>query len=218
MKCKYCGGKITLEDLNCPYCGKQNEIAYTHAKEMKEYKKDYSDIRKEVHSTNIKYSRYSTRLITIAVLASLSVLVWYFYYDGIIDEFAKEKYTEYKADDYIKYIEECLENEEYTKLGFFFRNKQNDIYGNKKLRETFKKYNNLGIVADKYAGIYYKVMDFVEEQNLRKEYDIKSLENALDEFETYMNDSNKFFKEDEYYSHILKMRKKLDTLVKLYVN
>ena len=38
MKCKYCGGNLTLEQAYCPHCGRPNEEAAQHVKDMEHYK------------------------------------------------------------------------------------------------------------------------------------------------------------------------------------
>ena len=37
MKCKYCGGNLTLEQAYCPHCGRPNEEAAQHVKDMEHY-------------------------------------------------------------------------------------------------------------------------------------------------------------------------------------
>ena len=37
MRCEYCGGNISLEAEECPYCGAPNKHAKQHAKDMKKY-------------------------------------------------------------------------------------------------------------------------------------------------------------------------------------
>lgn len=41
MKCKYCGGEISLEDVKCPYCGRENEEAVQHIKDMQYYQGEF---------------------------------------------------------------------------------------------------------------------------------------------------------------------------------
>lgn len=39
MKCKYCGGNLTLEQAYCPHCGRPNEEAEQHVKDMEHSQK-----------------------------------------------------------------------------------------------------------------------------------------------------------------------------------
>lgn len=68
MKCKYCGGNITLETAFCPYCGKPNEHAQQHAKNMKLYRRVYEKTRKGVQETTHRYTGITVRIVIIAIL------------------------------------------------------------------------------------------------------------------------------------------------------
>lgn len=45
MKCKYCGGNLTLEQAYCPHCGRPNEEAAQHVKDMEHYKSNFEDTK-----------------------------------------------------------------------------------------------------------------------------------------------------------------------------
>ena len=49
MKCKYCGGNLTLEQAYCPHCGRPNEEAAQHVKDMEHYKSNFEDTKSDVY-------------------------------------------------------------------------------------------------------------------------------------------------------------------------
>ncbi|MBQ6469021.1 MAG: hypothetical protein IJJ50_03090 [Lachnospiraceae bacterium] len=68
MKCRYCGGEIQLEDLVCPYCGRPNEEAQQHARDMRRYQREFQKTKMDVTE---KAGHASKRAVQIAAIVSL---------------------------------------------------------------------------------------------------------------------------------------------------
>ena len=47
MKCKYCGGDVTLDDHFCPHCGRPVDQSQRHHQEMKQYETEFEETRQE---------------------------------------------------------------------------------------------------------------------------------------------------------------------------
>ena len=75
MRCKYCGGDIRLEDAYCSYCGKPNEHAARHAREMKAFRSDYEATKSGVQRTVHRFTGSSVRIALAAVLLIAIVLL-----------------------------------------------------------------------------------------------------------------------------------------------
>ena len=43
MKCKYCGGDVTLDDHFCPHCGRPVDQSQRHHQEMKQYETEFEE-------------------------------------------------------------------------------------------------------------------------------------------------------------------------------
>ena len=73
MKCKYCGGNLTLEQAYCPHCGRPNEEAAQHVKDMEHYKSNFEDTKSDVYEVAEKNTEIMSHMIIITVLVILCV-------------------------------------------------------------------------------------------------------------------------------------------------
>ena len=76
MKCKYCGGNLTLEQAYCPHCGRPNEEAAQHVKDMEHYKSNFEDTKSDVYEVTEKNTEIMSHMIIITVLVILCVVVF----------------------------------------------------------------------------------------------------------------------------------------------
>ena len=76
MKCKYCGGNLTLEQAYCPHCGRPNEEAAQHVKDMEHYKSNFEDTKSDVYEVAEKNTEIMSHMIIITVLVILCVVVF----------------------------------------------------------------------------------------------------------------------------------------------
>ena len=75
MRCRYCGGEISLEAAYCSYCGKPNEHARRHAGEMKAFRADYERTKSGVEHKLRRFTGASVRVAVIALLLVAVVLL-----------------------------------------------------------------------------------------------------------------------------------------------
>ena len=68
MKCEFCNGNMSLEDLHCPHCGQLNKHAQQHIKAMKRYQGEFNETKEDVITVTKKYSQITVRCIIIVVL------------------------------------------------------------------------------------------------------------------------------------------------------
>ena len=76
MKCKYCGVNLTLEQAYCPHCGRPNEEAAQHVKDMEHYKSNFEDTKSDVYEVAEKNTEIMSHMIIITVLVILCVGVF----------------------------------------------------------------------------------------------------------------------------------------------
>lgn len=67
MKCQYCGSNLGIEDVVCPYCGRENEQAAGHQAVIKEYRDEYEKTKEDVRVRS-KTAGRNGRLIVIGVM------------------------------------------------------------------------------------------------------------------------------------------------------
>ncbi len=68
MRCKHCGGEISLEAAFCSYCGQPNEQTMGSAVEMKKFRRSFEATRTAVHSRVQRFTGASVRIVIIALL------------------------------------------------------------------------------------------------------------------------------------------------------
>ena len=68
MKCGNCGGEISLEDKECPFCGSINKDAVEHIKAMEEYRKRYENTEKEVTTKTKRFAGMAVKAAILVVL------------------------------------------------------------------------------------------------------------------------------------------------------
>ena len=76
MNCKHCGGTLSLEAEYCPHCGQINVHGQQHARDMKYYRNDYEESKKEIYVSTKIYSQLTVRFIIIAILVVLIGTAW----------------------------------------------------------------------------------------------------------------------------------------------
>ncbi len=120
MKCKYCGGNIGLEDKFCPYCGKPNELAQQHVRDMRQYSDEFAETKRDVYRTTNLFSGAVVRVIILAVLIVAIVAVLYLTENAYsFARDAKERDARRNAATYTKQIDDMLAEEDYRGIANF---------------------------------------------------------------------------------------------------
>ncbi len=68
MKCKYCGGNLDLEHKFCPHCGRPNELAEQHIRDMERFRGEFDRTRRDVYRHASRWSGVFVRAIILAVI------------------------------------------------------------------------------------------------------------------------------------------------------
>lgn len=158
MKCNYCGGNLSLEDEICPHCGRVNQDAMQHIRDMKRYSGEFEETRQDVYTTTRRYSEISSRVILLAilvVLAFICLLSEHFYYQA--SGSIREKTSEAKAASYNAILDDYIKNEEYLKIDKFVKAKRISRYG-----KGYEKYGDILPIAENYSTLYFKIMQLSE--------------------------------------------------------
>ena len=159
MKCKYCGGNLTLEQAYCPHCGRPNEEAEQHVKDMEHYKSNFEDTRSDVYEVAEKNTEIMSHTIIITVLVILCVIVfavathswsihrrWVQWESGI------------RQNSYMKQMEQYLEDEDYISFSAFCDMHYIRSYGR---NNNYEDYYLLADACGDYRYIYESLMKVV---------------------------------------------------------
>ena len=145
LKCPHCGGDMPLEALTCPYCGRPNEAAQQHARDMLRYRADYEKTKTAVTEKARRSSAVLVRLVIIVllmlgILASLIVA-------GNSYSFVREaqrKDAVKHAAEYKAVLDDYLEEREYAAFAAFIQAKAISVY------DDYEEYNYLYRVCSQY--------------------------------------------------------------------
>lgn len=185
MKCENCGGNLSLEDLNCPYCGTINKHAQQHARDMKHYHGEFQSTQKDVYATTKRYAGITVRAIIIAVLLILCIVLAvigsqsYSIRRMILENRAERNFNEYSAK-----MDEYLENEDYMAFHAFVE--ANSIYG---YDTDYEKYIPVMRASSQYTYLYECIMGTYTE--IQKKSDIETIQSRVD----YLSDQLNYFYE-----------------------
>ena len=157
MKCPHCGGEVPLESLTCPYCGRPNEAARQHARDMLHYQADYEQTKTEVTRKARRISALTVKIAVIAlllvgILASLIVagesysIVW----EG------QRKEAERRADEYRPVLDEYLEEHQYAEFAAFVQAKGISVY-----KDSYEEYSEIYYLCSLYRYVELYMMDLV---------------------------------------------------------
>ena len=78
MKCKYCGGDVTLNDHFCPHCGRPVDQAIRHQKEMREYETEFEETKQEaINKISVSSAGGTAVGIRLAMIVALTIaFIW----------------------------------------------------------------------------------------------------------------------------------------------
>ena len=76
MKCRYCGGPLNLEDAYCPHCGRPNELAKKHLKDMQKYQGEFEETKEEVYRQTRRVNAVAVRIALISVMVVASIICY----------------------------------------------------------------------------------------------------------------------------------------------
>ena len=159
MKCKYCGGNLTLEQAYCPHCGRPNEEAEQHVKDMEHYKSNFEDTKSDVYEVAEKNTEIMSHTVIITVLIILCVAVFiiashsWSIHRGLMQFDAKIRQTRY-----IKQMEQYLEDEDYIGFSAFCDKHYIRSYGS---NNNYDDYYLLIEASGDYRYIYEELMKAV---------------------------------------------------------
>ena len=179
MKCKYCGGNLDLEHKFCPHCGRPNELADQHIRDMERFQGEFDETKKDVYRNASRWSGIFARSIILAVIVILIFLAgfvsqnaWSFRREHL-ERDAERHYAEYSAE-----LNRYLEKQDYRGFVSCMNYHYMDSYGS-----PYMKYSGLKRAADYYSLVLEYVMRIAMPASyLSFDQYYESLSNDLDQF------------------------------------
>ena len=180
MKCKYCGGEVSLSEKYCPYCGRLNEQTAAHAEAMQQFQKDYADTKAGVMETTKRFTGTAVNAVIIAVLAILLVVsvfvgnkAWDISYEAV-----KANAVKHEAE-YSQIMDDYLANEQFLEYNAFAENRGANMY----TRDAYASFRELSYVVYDYCSLYRSITEMLTANGYRDaEYQVSSINRGLSGF------------------------------------
>ena len=191
MKCKYCGGNLTLEEKFCPHCGKENEHARQHVSDMQKYQGAFADTQSDVYSVTRKFSGITARAVIIVVLLLVIVIMAVVGSEAYsIKRNLEQANSATHRAEYMGILDAYLEMEEYLAFDAFC-----DAHYIDGFDDGFEKYRPILSTAGAYSDVYYYMMEVVlAEDEVSRERMLGYLGERIEYFYEHMNMSDyKYF-------------------------
>lgn len=153
MKCKYCGGPLSLEDEYCPHCGALNQEARQHIEEMKKYNRAFHRTKTRVMDETGRQSRRHGRVLVLVLLIVFNVLLLAGH--GAIYDLGywwKSVQVDLHTEKYAEKLSELEAGGNYRELKDYYR--EHNLYMSDGLRE----FNAVDYGAQHYTAIYESIM------------------------------------------------------------
>lgn len=215
MNCKYCGGNLSLEDRFCPHCGKPNEHAQQHVKDMEAYKDRFDTTQGDVYKVTKNYSEITAHAVIITVLVVLCLVALfmtrsaYSIKRNVHDLQAKRYHKEYTAK-----MDQYLDEEDY--LGFHAFCEARDI---RVYTEGYESYAVIMRAADHYAYIYENLFGMLEaEAETLKDGRIESLTTYCDNYAKARENMDSYPIDEAYTEQVLlRMEEDVEAFLQAYL-
>ena len=205
MKCKYCGGDVSLDDHFCQHCGRPVDQAQRHQKEMEQFETEFEETKKEaldrigVHSGGGTAVGIRLAMICALIVALFAIVIGmdpYNVHQRREKNAAKKNFEAYTAQ-----LDEYLENRDYAAFSAFCRIHELDY------NDDFKEYRGIVNAVSHYHYIYRGLQElaFATDKNLSSGYYLNEISKHINSF--YEDTGN------DYYSRTAEDPERVQTVI-----
>ena len=147
MKCKYCGAEVGLEENFCSYCGRPNEQALRHTRDMASYHRRYAATEAAVVSKTKHFSQIILLAVLILIIL-IATIVMYMVTENAysIPETMRRREAERNPLQTTAVLNSYLENRDYRGFSSYMMYNGIRTYGT-----VFEAYSHISYCADYYA-------------------------------------------------------------------
>jgi len=154
MRCKHCGGEISLEAAFCSYCGQPNGQSVVSAGEMKKFRRAFESTQTAV---NTRVRRFTGAGVRIVIIALLILAVFLLLIMGgraySLRRMIVQGRTERNAPAVMEQMDALIEAEDFLALNSFCDENYVDCFDN-----AFEKYAPVERAASAFAYVYRDIM------------------------------------------------------------
>ena len=196
MKCKYCGGDVTLDDHFCPNCGRPVDQSQRHHQEMKQYETEFEETRQEAlekisvssgGGTAVGIRLAAIIVLVIAIVTAFIRLDPYYAAERKAARDVKKHFAEYTQE-----VNTLLENRDYLALSSFI--KVHDLNSNDQFREYSEIFDSVYAYTRIYQGL--QQLAFSDEDSIQSMYYLQTLSRSYNDFYERMNERHYSWTED----------------------
>lgn len=219
MKCKYCGGDVTLSDHFCPHCGRPVDQAQRHQTEMRQYEAEFEETKKEAIDKIAVSSGGGTAVgIRLAVIVALIAgIVWMMVYfePYNANERMEKRNAAKNYNEYVEQMETYLADRDYIALSVFSSQHQLDY------NDDYKLYREILYGANDYKSVYKGILEaaFATKDTTNMYYASELSKNLNRFYDQIKNDSMQRYAEDPDKTAAVysEMEEELQVLLKKYI-
>ena len=197
MKCKYCGGDVSLDDHFCQHCGRPVDQAQRHQMEMEQYETEFEETRQEaLEKISVAGGGgfpVGIRLAIIGVLIAALVFMFANFDPYTVHERKEQRAAKKNYDAYIAQMEDYLENRDYATFSAFCRKHQLDY------NKDYRNYRTIINAAMYYNSIYRALQElaFMTKDRADRGYYVKELSKYVNNFYEGVGDDRYLDREED---------------------
>ena len=195
MKCKYCGGDVTLDDHFCPNCGRPVDQSMRHKQEMEQYETEFAETKQEAlekisvssgGGTAVGIRLAAIIVLVVAIITAFIQLDPYYAAERRAARDVKKHYAEYKED-----VDTFLKDRDYVALESFINVHDLDN------TEQFREYSEIFSAVGTYTRIYQGLQQLAfSDRDTTYLYYLQTLRRHYNDFYETMNGRHYTWTED----------------------
>ncbi len=219
MKCEHCGGNLGLEDLFCPYCGRENRMAKQHNTDMKKFNADYAVTKREVISNSRRFNSFTVRITIIAILVTLIAITIVGLCNSYNIRSAREdRIIAANEKEYRKALDKLIDERDYLGLNYYSR--INNIRYSSSLDDYYMIFSAASTYKSFLDDMYY-LLD--EDSYMEDEEAFEAIAEAMDRIYSYREphsdyEKKKYYRDSRVTEYITDLSKHMETMVQGYFN
>ena len=197
MKCKYCGGDVSLDDHFCQHCGRPVDQAQRHQMEMEQYETEFEETKQEaLEKISVAGGGgfpVGIRLAIIGVLIAALVFMFANFDPYTVHERKEQRAAKKNYDAYIAQMEDYLENRDYATFSAFCRKHQLDY------NKDYRNYRTIINASMYYNSIYRALQElaFMTRDRADRGYYVKELSKYVNNFYEGVGDDRYLDREED---------------------
>ena len=196
MKCKYCGGDVSLDDHFCQHCGRPVDQAQRHQMEMEQYEAEFEETKQEALEKISVASGggfpVGIRLAIIGALIAALVFMFANFDPYTVNERKEQRAAKKNYDAYIAQMEDYLAGRDYATFSAFCRKHQLEY------NRDYKSYRSIITASMYYNNVYRALQElaFATKDSADRSYYVKELSKYVNNFYESVGD-DRYISSDE---------------------